>query len=63
MRLATDDKKYRTCFNIDGGAGSYYLTFTFSKSFVNWDEYCGEALLSSTKKELTDFKYQLALFI
>jgi len=34
---------YRVCFNIDGGAGNYYLTFTFAKSIVEWDSFSGEA--------------------
>lgn len=38
-----DGEEYRTCFNIDGGTGNYYLTFTFSNSIVEWDEYSGEA--------------------
>lgn len=38
-----DDEKYSACFNVDGGAGSYYLTFIFSKAIVEWDEYDGEA--------------------
>lgn len=43
------DEKYRTCFNIDGGAGNYYLTFTFSTSTVEWDNYGGEAWYEDPK--------------
>ena len=38
-----DDKQYHACFNIDGGAGNYYLTFTFTKSIVEWENFSGEA--------------------
>lgn len=38
-----DNTTYRACFNIDGGAGSFYITFTFSKAVVEWNEYDGEA--------------------
>lgn len=38
-----ENEKYRACFDINGGAGNYYLTFTFSKAIVEWDEYIGEA--------------------
>jgi hypothetical protein len=31
------------CFNIDGGAGYYYLTLSFSKSIVQWNDYYGKA--------------------
>jgi hypothetical protein len=41
--LKMDKNKYRACFNIDGGPGSFYLTFTFSISKVEWDNYSGEA--------------------
>jgi hypothetical protein len=37
------DDTYEACFNIDGGSGSYYFTFSFSSSTVEWDEYSGEA--------------------
>ena len=37
--LKIDENKYQTCFNVDGGAGDYYLTFTFSKATVEWDVY------------------------
>lgn len=37
------DNTYRACFNIDGDAGSFYITFTFSKAVVEWNEYDGEA--------------------
>ena len=37
------DGTYEACFNIDGGSGSYYLTFSFSSSTVEWDEYSSEA--------------------
>lgn len=36
-------ERYRACFDIDGGAGHFSLTFTFSKSIVSWDEYDGAA--------------------
>jgi len=39
------------CFNIDGGAGNYYLMFSFSKSIVQWNEYAGEAWYESEKWE------------
>ena len=38
-----DGERYRACFNIDGGAGNFYLTFSFSKSIVEWDSFNGEA--------------------
>ena len=41
--LQVENERYRSCFNIDGGAGNFYFTFTFSKSIVQWDEYSGEA--------------------
>ena len=41
--LQDEDGRYRSCFNIDGGAGNFYFTFTFSKSIVQWDQYSGEA--------------------
>lgn len=41
--ISVDGGKYRACFHIDGGAGNYYLTFTFANSIVEWDEYSGEA--------------------
>ncbi len=47
--IKIEDKKYRTCFNIDGGAGNYYLTFTFSSSKVEWDNYSGEAWYENPK--------------
>lgn len=37
------DKKYRVSFDIDGGAGDYCLTFTFSRSTVEWNNFSGEA--------------------
>ena len=40
---ATDTSRYRACFNIDGGAGSYYLTIEFAKSIVQWNEFSGKA--------------------
>lgn len=44
-----DGEKYCACFNIDGGAGNYYLTFTFSVSIVEWDNYSGEAWYEDPK--------------
>ena len=41
--LPVENERYRVCFHIDGGAGNFYLTFTFSKSVIQWDEYSGEA--------------------
>ena len=41
--LKVEGERYRACFNIDGGAGNFYFTFTFSKSIVEWNEYSGEA--------------------
>lgn len=37
------DNFYRACFHINGGVGSIYITFTFSKAIVTWNEYRGEA--------------------
>ena len=37
------DNTYSVCFNIDGGAGNYYLTFSFSLSTIEWDKFSGEA--------------------
>ena len=41
--------KYRACFDIDGGAGNFYLTFTFSKAVVQWEKYSGEAWYEDPK--------------
>ena len=41
--LKVGDERYRVCFDIDGGAGNFYFTFTFSKSIIQWDAYSGEA--------------------
>jgi hypothetical protein len=46
--LPSDDADgYRACFNIDGGAGNYYLTMKFSKSIIKWEEYSGKAWYES----------------
>ncbi len=37
------EKKHFVSFNIDGGAGNYDLTLSFSKSIVQWNEYSGKA--------------------
>lgn len=47
--LKVDDEQYRACFYIGDGADYYYLTFTFSKSIVAWDEYSGEAWYEHSK--------------
>jgi len=39
----TNTNLYRACFNIDGGAGNYYLTIEFAKSIVTWSAYSGVA--------------------
>ena len=41
--LKIGDEKYQACFLIDNVDDMYYLTFTFSKSTISWDEYSGEA--------------------
>lgn len=38
-----DGKTHIVCINIDGGAGIYYLTISFTKSIVQWNEYSGKA--------------------
>lgn len=38
-----EDKSHTVCFTISGGIGDYFLTLSFSKSIVQWDEYSGEA--------------------
>ena len=47
--LQVENERYRSCFNINGGAGNFYFTFTFSKSIVQWDEYSGEAWYEDPK--------------
>jgi len=47
--LKVKDVGYLVCFNIDGGSGNFYLTFTFSKAIVQWDEYSGEAWYENPK--------------
>jgi len=46
-----DNNQYRVCFNIDGGAGNYYLTIGFTKSIVTWNEYSGVAWYVKWPKE------------
>ena len=46
---APEAHRYRTCFNIDGGAGMFYLTIEFTKSIVRWNEFCGEAWYEDEK--------------
>jgi len=42
-------QQYRACFNIDGGAGNYYITIVFAKSIVKWNEFSGLAWYESEK--------------
>jgi len=44
-----EDKEYQICFDIDGGAGGYYLTLSYSKSIAQWDEYSGKAWYEDEK--------------
>lgn len=44
-----EDKKNMVCFNIDGGAGDYYITLSFYKSIVQWNEYNGKAWYENEK--------------
>ena len=41
--MQNPDNTYDACFNIDGGSGNYYFTFSFSSSTVEWDNFSGEA--------------------
>jgi len=45
MELLSDgqDSMHRSVFDITGGAGTYYLTFSFTKAIISWDEYSGIA--------------------
>lgn len=43
------DGRYRSVFDITGGAGSYYLTLSFTKSIISWDEYSGLAWYEDPK--------------
>ena len=51
---ASKKSRFRTCFNIDGGAGSYYLTIRFAKSIVEWDEFSGMAWYEDEKWKKTE---------
>ncbi len=44
-----EEKMQSVCFNIDGGAGNFYLTISFSKSLVQWNEYGGKAWYESER--------------
>ncbi len=44
-----EGKTHIVCFNIDGGAGNYYLTLSFTKSTVQWNEYSGKAWYEDEK--------------
>lgn len=44
-----DGKTHIVCFNIDGGAGNYYLTLSFTKSIVQWNKYNGKAWYEDEK--------------
>lgn len=41
--------KNKVCFNIDGGAGDYYITLSYSKSIIHWNEYEGKAWYENEK--------------
>lgn len=49
MVQADSEQRFAACFNIDGGAGNYDLTFEFAKSIVEWDEFYGEAWYEDKK--------------
>lgn len=44
-----DNETYIVCFNLDSGVGNYYLTLSFSKSIVEWDEFYGIAWYEDEK--------------
>jgi hypothetical protein len=44
-----DNETHLVCFHIDGGVGNYFLTLSFSKSIVQWNEYCGMAWYEDEK--------------
>jgi len=46
---ATEKVRYRACFDIDGGVGSFYLTINFTKSVVKWEEFSGKAWYEDEK--------------
>jgi len=49
-----DGKTHLACFDIDSGTGNYYLTLSFTKSIVQWDEYVGYAWYENEKYKKND---------
>lgn len=41
--IEIEEEKYLACFNIDGGAGDYDITLSFTASTIQWNEYAGKA--------------------
>ena len=41
--LSKDAGQYTACFDIEGGAGDFYFTFSFTKAIAKWEKYCGRA--------------------
>ena len=41
--LLKEAGKYTACFDIEGGTGDFYFTFTFTQVVAKWENYCGKA--------------------